>query len=1213
MKTKYPNLFGILAALMLVVSFVLPASMASPTSVAADPGICKWDTLSEPGAIFGTFVVGTYNGLCTEPIDIAMGNDSNTVAFIVTVPATYGSVWGPAPPAPYPGPRNILVTSTSKGVFCTLGVYSSLYRTPGFGGNGARNLFQVVMAPDNAQYMAVTSDNGTIGTGPREVWVTNNGGAQWQVTNLNTFLTANSPNPNETIRTIDVSVDYGGKRDIAVGTADGAGNGRLIVAQSIGFAGWVDQLASGATLLNDAVDFFALKFSPSYASDAALTAVFADATDTYYNVFLRDVSLNTSNSVTFSKPGVVIPPVSVSTASASYTELNRADLELPSDFSGQAASLRRAYVSLDTYNGGVAKAAWDGIVRLDNSTLYVLMDTSGDPTKSIYSIAYFGTYASGKLLAGDRIGYPCEAAVPTYFTDSPTTCPIPCWYDAAKPTTGAACQGSRVPGAKDGIGAAIVNWFLNGQLGTVITSSNASENGTTWWAALLADPTCYDESAYGISRNNGETWNQLSLIDSIINKMTDIAPTPDCKTIYMTSVNTHDTQDAALCGFDSVWRTSQNPDVTSPLAPLPPGSYWERVFTHVTAPDCTIAQTNYALLRIVPYCADPTGEIVAWGVYNGPQTPTDTVNHSFPSQHGVAYWSPDFGDYWASVTVRNSIQDFCFESRTVLYFLSPDGLVQKMPYTGTAWSSAIPNVLSYAAKAHTIAAYPEGKVLVGWGGATVTAASYSSNFNTDTPSMAPLTLGAGPTFGGNMHVAFDSNFNDTSIFYMAEESIGTGGSVYRNNPTAIKRWKDTDMMALTNGAIFCPAQDAAQAGNTGIFVAFTGQALYVASQTALAPTDTGATSGGVWRTIDDGTGKYGPLSGLPKPGIAWDRLYVGLVSGIVPGPAILPLKFTLQPQSLKGCGCCTLDTDTTLYAIDDNTYYGPTIGAGKIWGFTDCLAKRGPALITEDAALIGCDPVSGRAQEVNLCWEQLCVADGYDIEISKNADFTIKVVDWVSEADCGGFLVPTDVTSPCVYFPAGGLDFTFGSSIALFGNLECGHTYYWRVKARECATTQVVRSPWSEARSFTVKAGLPVVSPYLGLQLLSPNNGCLGCPVAPASFSWSPFKETTKYKFVLAKDSEMTQVVKEAEVSTTAYEYDGTLDYSTNYFWRVMSEEPAPSDWSATFSFQTEAQPAQAQGPAPAAPTPIWVWVVIAIGAILVIVTLVLIFKTRRV
>ena len=269
------------------------------------------------------------------------------------------------------------------------------------------------------------------------------------------------------------------------------------------------------------------------------------------------------------------------------------------------------------------------------------------------------------------------------------------------------------------------------------------------------------------------------------------------------------------------------------------------------------------------------------------------------------------------------------------------------------------------------------------------------------------------------------------------------------------------------------------------------------------------------------------------------------------------------------------------------------------------------------ATLIGCDPVSGRAQEVNLCWEQLCVATGYDIEVAKDKDFNIKVIDWVPEGNAGlpaAALVPANRLEPCAYIPAGGT-LTLSPSdlaISLSGVLECGHTYYWRVMARLSATGEIARSPWSDVASFTIKAGLPVTTPYYGPQLLAPNNGCLGCPAKPASFSWSPFKETTKYKFVLAKDAAMTQVVKEAEVPTTAFEYDGTLDNSTNYFWRVMSLEPAPSDWSATFSFQTEAPPAPPPAAPKTPPAPLWVWVVIAIGAILMVVTLVLIFKTRR-
>jgi hypothetical protein len=924
-------------------------------------------------------------------------------------------------------------------------------------------------------------------------------------------------------------------------------------------------------------------------------------------------------------------------------DINKVDLELPSDFSGQAASLRRAYISIDCFGFKPDTAtAWDGILRLDDTTVYVLMDTSANVNKSIYSISYFGTYASGKLIAGEHMGYPCTAQVPTWFTDSPTTCPIPCWYPALKPPTGAACQAG-CSNAQEGIGAAVVGWRADGKLAFTVTGSQADTVSDGWYTTISPiwtspalvnvgvlvphPPFNYtlslfgglvtfpngslvikDESAFSISRNNGETWNQLALIDTYITRWTDVAPTPDCKTLYLASVNTN----PDCCGFDSVWRTSSNPDVVSPYPPLF-GVLWERVFTHVTSDNCTNDQTNEAILRLVPYCADPTGQIVAWGVYDH--------NRIVPSGHGVAAWSPDFGDYWAMITPRDPIQDMAFESSTVLYFLSPLGTVQKMPYTGTAWSSALPSVDSIVYQAHTIAAFPEGKVLVGadqvYHG-LLYAASISLNFNTDTPTFAVLSLAGKTPYGGNVHVAFDPAFNDNNTIYIGDDDMGgtttivpilCRGSVYRNTAAGATPWADGDMLARNNGAMGCNIQPA---GVYGIALAFSGTALYAAHDCCPA----GDLQSGVWRTLDN-------LKGMPKPGIAWDDLNV-----FVARPTGRNPNFTAEPSSLKLCGCCTLDTDTTLYAIDHSVCetgallnYSPSTRTGLVWGFTDCMAKRGPALVTEDKTLIGCDPVSGRASEVNLCWEQLCVADAYDIEIAKDADFTIRVVDWVTEDGCGGFFEPVDLTTPCAFFPAGGLaaqdaesdEEAMGSAIAFYGNLECGHTYYWRVKVRECATGQMIRSLWSDVRSFTVKAGYRVVSQYPGLQLLAPANGSIGLPAQSPSFSWSPFGDATKYKFVLAKDAAMTQVVKEAETTSTAYAYDGKLDYSTNYFWRVMAEEPSPSDWSATFSFQTEAAPPPPVTEQPAAPTPLWVWVVIAIGAILVIVTLVLIFKTRRV
>ena len=102
MKTKYPNLFGILAALMLVASFVVPANLVSPSSVAADPGICKWDTLREPGNLTGVQVIATN----TDPIDIAVGSDGATIVVVEKCgPPTCAAV------------TNILKYSSSGGMF----------------------------------------------------------------------------------------------------------------------------------------------------------------------------------------------------------------------------------------------------------------------------------------------------------------------------------------------------------------------------------------------------------------------------------------------------------------------------------------------------------------------------------------------------------------------------------------------------------------------------------------------------------------------------------------------------------------------------------------------------------------------------------------------------------------------------------------------------------------------------------------------------------------------------------------------------------------------------------------------------------------------------------------------------------------------------------------------------------------------------------------
>jgi hypothetical protein len=255
-----------------------------------------------------------------------------------------------------------------------------------------------------------------------------------------------------------------------------------------------------------------------------------------------------------------------------------------------------------------------------------------------------------------------------------------------------------------------------------------------------------------------------------------------------------------------------------------------------------------------------------------------------------------------------------------------------------------------------------------------------------------------------------------------------------------------------------------------------------------------------------------------------------------------------------------------------------------------------------DNATISSDPVSGHSGEVDLSWEQLCQSSEYQVQIAKDPAFTIIVLDT-------GAFAPASSESPGVYYPAGGSSRS-PSSVTGWANLEAGQTYYWRARVREAASGQHMLSPWSTVHSFTVEPGTQTAASY-GVQAIYPNNGTNAYPANQASFSWTPLNDTTKYRFVLAKDAAMTQVIIDAVVTTTAYHYQGQLEYSQAYFWKVMALEPAPSDWSSTFTFQTEAAPPSA--PAESTPqTPAWAWLVIVGGLILLIATIVLTFRTHR-
>ena len=232
------------------------------------------------------------------------------------------------------------------------------------------------------------------------------------------------------------------------------------------------------------MDFFAVRFSPTYQGDNSAVFVYADGNQTNYNIGLRDMSNNTILSWVYPGSGVEIS--TGDNISPSFFSLAGADLSLPSDYSGMSTALRRAFVSLFSPTPGVTDNA-TGIFRIDDSVVATLLPT---PTaaRQVYSIAFFGTYSQGKLVAGLVRGSPCNAIVPTIYMDTPCTCAGSCAYVSLKPPTGAANQGScgsdNVTVCSDnltGIGAAVVNWNPDGSLAYAATGSGVIGDNLTWW------------------------------------------------------------------------------------------------------------------------------------------------------------------------------------------------------------------------------------------------------------------------------------------------------------------------------------------------------------------------------------------------------------------------------------------------------------------------------------------------------------------------------------------------------------------------------------------------------------------------------------------------------------------------------------------------------------------------------------------------------------
>jgi hypothetical protein len=544
--------------------------------------------------------------------------------------------------------------------------------------------WDIAVAPDNPNFVAaITSSGGS----PGKVFVSTNSGSKWQDTNCPTI---------SNISTIAISPNYGGY-DIAIGTRTGAGGGDVYVFKAVGAGNWTSQGFSG--------DIMAVKFSPSYRADSSIVTISTHVAGTYINLGIHDIEANTTNWGTWG-------PVEATTAgvgtSPSVAQVITADLELPADFSGQSSSQRRMYVSID------APTANTGIYRFDDTVSYLLMPTPA-PSR-ISSIAYYGYYTSGKLLAGEVRGNTNTASVIIWFSDAPVTCPEPCWYQAQKAPTG---------GGNSGFANAQVTWSPDGGRAYCATSSAPLTNPASWPGGYLTG-TALDESALSLSTDDGRTWNQLSLIDTEISFLSDVAVTPASDIIYLASVNNH----AGISNFDSIWRT------TGP----PTGQTWERVL-------CLLSTSNDLIMRTSNFGNDPA-------IYSASRLTSDLRQ------------SLDGGQTWNNILPGVNVTDFAVTRiNDVLHvYILDNNYVRRGVSNGQTWQWAAKTATTLNT-GHSITATPTGAVVVG----------------SDADGMVAYSLDGGITFGrttaipqpGKMHVVADYRFQDTLVIYAASDSAGS--------------------------------------------------------------------------------------------------------------------------------------------------------------------------------------------------------------------------------------------------------------------------------------------------------------------------------------------------------------------------------------------------------------------------------------------------------
>ena len=478
------------------------------------------------------------------------------------------------------------------------------------------------------------------------VYYSSNGGSKWS-------SMGQTATPNvTTINSIDVSPSAGGYYYLAAG-GNASGNMKLYVLKVDVAQTWADRSATagvGAAM----TDVQAIKFSPNYPIDKIITVVSGNTTGTYLQVWWGE-NAKWNAQITGFETGY---PVQITTTVTSAT-LAAASLALPSTYIGSDEAERIVFV-------GVAAASVGGVWRITDTYAKAAKTWSDGDEGPIGSIAY---HDSGKLLAGD--------------------------YDANQVYRCLSPMASTPKFEK---------------LNTLKKPGGASKTLVAWSGDTAVAATSGDESAFAESADDGYAFNDISMVDTTLATMADVATSADGKTVYLATYSGNDI---------SIWLKA---------------SSWKRV---LSLKDQT---TTAPLVRVAP--EDATAVYVA---NMGTQSVWVSKNSGTETWKSVPCYK---------LTV---VQDFIVESVDVVHAIDNVGGTSRTATAGASWrgKKTTAGVVPYM-----IALAPDNTVLVGGSGGYVA-------FSTDSGGTWEKTKDAGT---GNAFVVADADFADNNIIYVG---IGT--------------------------------------------------------------------------------------------------------------------------------------------------------------------------------------------------------------------------------------------------------------------------------------------------------------------------------------------------------------------------------------------------------------------------------------------------------